>query len=172
MKRKSHKAGKMLKTTKKNNILKSFAMSINIEKILFTGFFIFFSLLLLTQVMFTLLGLKEGLIINSRIEGFPLEKEEYLYKEGEITLELRSEYRKEGHKVKILVNGEEAGDFSFGQLSLNVKHGDIIEIDSTNVNSKVQVTIKKTSPNIINDDFSKEFVLNAEVKRIIKVKIQ
>jgi len=172
MKGKRHEADKKDSTVRKINILKNFAMSINVEKILFVKFFIFFSLLLVTQVVLTLSGLKEGLIINSRIEGFPLEKEEYLYKEGEIILEMLSEYKNEGHKVKILVNGEEAGDFSYGQLSLKVKDRDIIEIDSTNVPEKVYVTVKRASPNILIDDLGKKYVFYTEVKRITKVKIQ
>lgn len=159
------------KISKSNSSFKSRIVTINIEKIFVTAFFISFSLLIITQVMLTITDLREGISTNSSIEGVPLEKEEFLYKEGEIVLELLSEYKSQGKDIKILVNGEEIGDFEYGQLSFKVKDGDILEIDSTRVSNRIDFIIKNKSSNVKIDNLSKKYTANREVLKIIKVKI-
>lgn len=163
---------KKSKELQRNSLFRSFLAGINVEKLLFTTFFLFFSLLVITQTMLTISGSREGLSANSAIEGVPLGKEEFLYKEGEITLELLSEYKTYGDKIKVLLNGEEIGNFTYRLLTLKVKDGDIIEIDSTSVIDRIYITHRKASLNVINVDLGKKYAFDAEVKKIKKVKIQ
>jgi len=161
-----------MESKNKKSAFKSYIISVNVEKILFITFFIFFSSLVITQIVLIATGLEKGLSTNSAIEGLPLKKEEFLYKEGELVLELLSEYKGQGHDVKILVNGEEVDDFSFRKVSLKIKNGDVVEIDATNISNNIDVMIKSKSSNVIIDDLSKKYSIKSEVIKIIKVKIE
>ena len=107
---------------------------------------------------------------NTKYEGEPLQKEEYLYKKGEIQLELVSG-RTDG-KTLILVNGKEAGAFTEKHITLEVKNGDIIEIDGRNSAVASEVKISWCSSNIMYDVENTHVSVNKNIKKLTKVKMK
>ena len=53
--------------------------------------------------------------------------------------------------LKLLVNGEYVGDFTKNdEIKINVYHNDIVEIDGTKYNNKVNIKVVGVSRNIRN----------------------
>lgn len=159
------------KRNKKRNKFNNFIISINIEKLLFSLFIAFFSALIIAQTIIIIAGVDKGLTSNNSIEGMPIKKEEFLFKQGNIVLQLLSYNKEQGNKISILINGEEIGTFSTKEVSLDVKNGDLIEIDSTDFMNNIDIIIKNKSSNIKINDLSEKYSVKSQVKQIIRVKI-
>ncbi|HOJ10723.1 MAG TPA: hypothetical protein PK733_09040 [Clostridiales bacterium] len=171
MKYKSYKIISKPVKKQKGSSFRSILLGINVERFLIVSFFVLFSLLIFTQAILATTGIGKGLAANSNFEGFPLQKEEFLYNEGELVLKLVPIYGQQGEDAKILVNGEEVGNFADYEYALKLINGDVIEIDANCISDYVDVMVKSKSSNIKLDNLDKKYRLRSEVKKIIKVKI-
>lgn len=158
------------KRKQKSLKIKSKVLRINVEKILFVSFIIFFTVLIVAQIALTKPTIMVEMTMDTGIEGVPLKSEEFLYSYGELTLKLIGNCF--GQDVKILVNGDEKDSFLNREKTIKVKNGDVIEIDGTEINDYIDVIIVSKSDNIKTNCLGQKFRIKSEVKKIIKVKIE
>ncbi len=114
--------------------------------------------MILTQVVMTNENLRSFLSAVDNMEGLPLEREEGLdYPafsygkapgEEELFLVLEAEAESSLSKLKVLVDRERTYNFKDNMIEIQVKEGDIIEIDGRKYDFPVKVTVKKTSEEI------------------------
>jgi hypothetical protein len=145
-------------------------IKLNFEKILFFSFIIMFTLLIITQTILMSPSIKTFIPLNKTNEGTTLGAEEYLYKKGEINLELQNAGSDE--KLKVLVNGEVMGTFINKSLKLNVKDGDVIELDGSEIISEDEVKIISTSSNINSEILNKKLKIGSGVERLTDIQIK
>lgn len=144
-------------------------LRINFERLLFISFIVTFILLIFVQAALMSPSVRTFMSVNNGYEGVPLGPEEYLYKEGQLELET-SETENAG-ELKILINGDEAAAFTSKNISINVKDGDVVEIDGSTVQESVEVGITSKSTNITSDCIGKRIRVKSNVKKLLKVKI-
>ena len=80
------------------------------ERILFFSFIVLFTALVLVQTAMMNPSIRTFLVNDTGLEGSPLEFEEYLYSEGEVSIALYGEDSNED--LKLLLNGDEVAVFS------------------------------------------------------------
>ncbi len=139
------------------------------ERVLFLSFVFTFCLMILVQTALTNSSVRDFLAVNTDMEGSPLEREMYLYNEGTIRIGLTGE--SENSDIKILVNGDEAAVFSSRILELNVKDGDVIEVDGSRFKSTAEVEILSKSDNISTPCLGKKVKVQSDTQRLLKVNI-
>lgn len=144
--------------------------SFDMEKVLAISFVIVFSVMICVQAILATPHLRTLIAEDIEFEGTPVSTQEYLYKEGEITLELLNENSDQG--LKVLKNGDEAGDFSNKNVILKVKEGDVIEIDGTVSSGESMVSVKACSNNMDMSCIGKNITVNNDVKSLIKIKME
>lgn len=138
------------------------------EKILFFTFlFVFLSLIIVQSAMMNP-KLRAVFVRENSLEGKPLQTDEYLYKRGEIFISLKSEDTNK--KIKVLLNGEKVAVFTSNIVKVNVKDGDVVEIDSTMADG-AEVEIVSASSNIIGKYKGTGLKLNSEIKQLAKIQI-
>lgn len=145
-------------------------LRINFERVLFISFIVTFVIMVFVQAALTSPSIRASLSISDELEGTPLAMEEYLYSKGEIVLQLINS--KKNESLKILVNGEEVGSFLQKNVKIKVKNGDVIEIDGSSVNEDMEIAIISKSDNIITECIGKRILVNSNIKKIVKVKIE
>ncbi|HOM01766.1 MAG TPA: hypothetical protein PLH43_02920 [Acetivibrio sp.] len=160
------KAGKV--KSKKTRV-KAANPRLGFERFLFFSFIILFSALVFIQAALMNPATRTFLISDTGIEGSPLQFEEYLYSEGEISLALCSADINED--LKILVNGEEVAAFSQNVISLKVKEGDVVSVDGSST-EEAEVAIVFASDNIKLDNIGKRIKVNSEVKQLARIIIE
>ncbi|MEN6461294.1 MAG: hypothetical protein ABFC94_08005 [Syntrophomonas sp.] len=72
-------------------------------------------------------------------------------------------------KAIVLVNGKQAGNFSDREISLKLKGGDVVEIDSRYYNFPINYKITSTSDNLAYPGQGKEYTGNQSIVMIGKV---
>ena len=90
-------------------------------------------------------GIK-SVFFYEQIEGSPLSPEVYLY--VPCKMELRLVNMGQCPDLKVLVNGEEVDFFSGRTVRLDLKDGDVVQLDGCNVPVQAQVQISAVSQNI------------------------
>lgn len=159
----------LLKTSKRTRGSKK-VFRINIERILFLSFIITFVLLVIVQAALVHPAVRTFLTVDRELEGTPLKAEEFLYKEGEIALQvLKGEY---GEGLKVLVNGDVAAAFADQEVSLKVKDGDVVEIDASGLEGETEVGIVSCSSNISPEYVNKTVKVGGNIKSLAKIKVQ
>lgn len=138
------------------------------EKFLFFTFVIVFLSLVIVQAAMMNPKLRAVFVNENSLEGNLLKDEEYLYKRGEIFISLKSENTNK--KVKVLLNGEKVASFVSNVVKINVKDGDVVEIDST-MAGDAEVEIISASSNIIDRYKGTKVKLDSEIKRLAKIQI-
>jgi hypothetical protein len=142
----------------------------NIEKVLFFCYIVSFVLMVFVQVAITNPSVRTLLSVSSEPEGTPLAVEEFLYKYGEIVLQLvNADMNKD---LKVLLNGEEAARFTCKTIVIKVKSGDVIEIDGSGTDKKMEVIVLSKSDNIVTKCVNIRAKVDSNIQKIVKVKIQ
>ncbi|RCX19965.1 hypothetical protein DFR58_10234 [Anaerobacterium chartisolvens] len=143
---------------------------LSFERIIFLTFILAFTFLIVVQTILISPVARTFISGRSEPEGIPLGREEYLYDEGEIGVKLLN--GNADGKVKILVNGDEAGVFTGGIVTLKVRDGDVVEVDGSGTGDEVEAVIVTRSGNIDNDCANKRVRVKYGVKKLTQIKIQ
>ncbi len=146
------------------------SVRINAERILFLSFIITFLLLVTVQAALLNPSIRTFLVSNEEYDGVPLGVEEFLYKQGEIGMELLSE--EANSNVKILVNGDETAAFKSKKLNLRVKDGDVVEIDGSGEKNECIVVIKSKSDNIATECVNRGIRVKSNIRKLVEVKMK
>jgi hypothetical protein len=149
---------------------KSRRFKFDMEKALVISFVVVMVIMICVQAILATPHLRTLIVRDIEFEGTPVSAQEYLYKEGEITLELMNKSLDQG--LKVLKNGDEAADFSNNNVILTVKEGDVIEIDGTDSLGESVVSVKSCSENIDMSCIGKNITVDSEVKSLIKIKME
>jgi hypothetical protein len=163
-----YKVNKPNNRNKQNNNSRK-SVKANFERVLFLSFIIMFTILVITQTALMSPSIKTFIPLNSGYEGTQLGVEEFLYKRGEISLELQNVDSDD--KLKVLINGEVIGAFFNKTLELNVKEGDVIELDGSEVNTIDEVKIISISANINPYILNKKLRISSGVERLTDIQI-
>lgn len=139
------------------------------EKVLFFAFVCIFIAIIFVQA--TLLSpMSTFLVKDEGFDGRPLASEEYLYKEGEISIALLESENNED--LKLLVNGDEVAVFSQNLITLSVKDGDVIEVDGSLTDNETEVEIISASENVAGIEVGKKIKVNSTIEEITRVSIE
>lgn len=128
-----------------------------------------FSALILFQVGLANPYTRTFLSAGKELEGTPLETEEFLYNEGKLSLGLVGEDRNQD--VKVLVNGDEVSAFSYGLVEINVKDGDVVEIDGSKTRSTSEVEVLSKSDNVSTQCVGKRVKVGSGTNKLVRVKV-
>ncbi|MCX7843166.1 MAG: hypothetical protein N2489_08850 [Clostridia bacterium] len=142
----------------------------NFERILFILFIISFSLLVIVQAALTNPTVRTFLTSDNEFQGTPMGVEEYFYDEGTISLRLVNAVYDEN--LKILVNGEIAAVFAQNVINLEVKDGDIVEIDGSSTQAEGEVEVVSKSDNIVSECVGKKVVVKSNIKKVADIKVK
>ncbi|OPZ91042.1 MAG: hypothetical protein BWY74_02097 [Firmicutes bacterium ADurb.Bin419] len=145
-------------------------MNMGFEKVLFFAFVFVFIALLLVQGALMSPSLRTFLVRNNGIDGRPLAQEEYLYREGAISVALLESESNEN--IKLLVNGDEIAVFNQNLITLSVKDGDVIEVDGSLSDSETEVEIISASENISGVEVGKKIKVNSNIEEISRISIK
>jgi len=104
-----------------------------------------FLILIAVQTAMIHPGIK-SVFFYEQIEGSPLSPEVYLY--VPCKMELRLVNMGQCPDLKVLVNGEEEDSFMGKTVLLDLKDGDVVQLDGCNVPVQAQVQISAVSLNI------------------------
>ena len=143
---------------------------ISFEKTLFISFIIMFTILIITQTALMSPNIENYISVDNQYERSSLGAEEFLYKRGEVSLQLQN--MDSDDKLKVLINGEVIGAFVNKTLSLNVRDGDVIELDASDISTMDEVKIISKSDNIISDILNKEIKVLTGVKKLTIIQIK
>lgn len=141
----------------------------SLERVLFIFFIVSFVIMIIAQASFMNPTADASLHVGGQLEGSLLGQQEDLFKEGTIILQLLSKENDE--RLKVLVNGDESACFEENKVELNVKDGDIIEIDGSAMQEEAEVSVVSTSENISTGDSKMRITVQSNIKRLLKVKI-
>jgi hypothetical protein len=123
----------------------------------FAGMFLVALLTLLIAIQAVLFCRPDlGPLFNTalRLEGSPLNSEEYWQYAGDIAvvpwacLTLRMAEYAGRSEVKVLVDGRETADFLQNEVTVNVRQGSLVTVFNPDSETAVTVTVSKTTPNI------------------------
>jgi hypothetical protein len=132
-----------------------------VENGLFFACILCFIVLILVQIVLIIPNARNNLNLTDKSIGIPLNSDEYLYDQGQITLKMLGE--EPDPMVRILINGDVVAMFENTDININVKDGDVVEIDgsqslighivkvesaSTNIKSKCTSAVAKVETNL------------------------
>lgn len=144
-------------------------VNFGVEKILFFAFVCVFIALVFVQGTLMNPSMRTFLVNDKRIDGRALAKEEYLYKEGQISIALLES--ENNQDLKLLVNGDEVAAFDENLVTLSVKDGDVIEVDGSLTESETEVEIISASDNVVGIEVGKKVKVNSNIEEIARVSI-
>lgn len=139
------------------------------ENILFCICIICFSALILVQVLLVIPSARNGLNLSDESIGAPLSKDEYLYNQGQITLKMIG--IEPDPSVCILINGEEVSNFENLEMDINVRNGDVVEIDGSQSQIGHIVKVESISSNIDNSCINAVVNVERNMQKLVKVKV-
>jgi hypothetical protein len=115
------------------------------ERLLKRACLVFFILLVLSQAVLTDPSVRTHLN-KETIDGVSLGTEAYLYEPCKIELKLSNG----GYcpELRVMVNGEEEGAFFGDSILLDLKQGDVVELDASRLLIPTQVEITAVTSNI------------------------
>lgn len=143
--------------------------SVNPERILFNSFLAVFVILLGVQAALLNPSFRSALTVDEDLQGSPLGTEEYLYNEGSIEISLDN--LESNSAVRVLVNGEERAVFESSAVRIKVVEGDVVEIDASEANGSVQVTISAISANFDRECLGRTYQAEGRVLKLLKLKM-
>ncbi len=110
-----------------------------VERITRNIFIIVFALFITIQAILTNDGMR-GMLVREPLDGEPIGDEVFLYEK--CTMELKLVGKPDCPELKVLVNGAEAGSFLGSTVLLELKKGDVVELDASRllVHAEVQIT--------------------------------
>lgn len=116
-----------------------------IEKILRNIFIVVFVTFIAVQAVLTNDGTRD-LLVRDALDGVPLGDEAFLFET--CRMELKLDGMAGRPELKVLVNGAEAGNFSNGAVLLELKEGDVVELDASGLLVHTEVQISAVSRNL------------------------
>ncbi len=139
------------------------------EKILFLSCVAAFLLLIIIQTAMLSPSLTAFVESQNRLEGQPLGVEEYLFEEGTISLQLVDAQCR--YDLKVLVNGDEAAVFSEKNVTIKVRDGDVVELDTGSGKEAVEVLVTSASDNVATRCVGKKYKAKPGISRLFKVQM-
>lgn len=141
----------------------------NFENILFKTSLILFFVLISVQIILVIPSVREKLNLTDKSIGLPLSNDEYLYNQGQVMIRLVGE--EPDPTVKILVNGDEVAIFENIKMSINVKNGDVIEIDGSESVTGHIIRVESLSSNINSSYINAIAKVENNIQRLMKVQV-
>ncbi len=140
-----------------------------LENILFSTCILCFLILIIVQVILAVPSFRNTLHLTDKSIGLPLNGDEYLYTQGQMTLKMIGE--EPDPMLKILVNGDNIAQFDTTEMIINVRDGDVVEIDGSQSLVGHIVKVESITTNI--NAKCKNAVINIEnnIKRLVKVQM-
>jgi len=138
------------------------------ENLLFGICIICFIVLVTIQVVLVIPSAREYLNLTDKSIGVPLSKDEFLYKQGQITLKMTG--TEPDPAVQILVNGDTVSMFDNLLMNIDVKDGDVIEIDGSQSSIGHIITVEAISSNISSTCSTSVARVESNFQRLLKVK--
>lgn len=145
------------------------SVKLNIEKVLFLTLIGAFIILVTVQTLLAIPATQPIFNSGAQSEGRPLGVEEYLYNAGEIVLALEGNEGDES--LKVLVNGDEVADFANQDVRIDVKDGDVVEIDGSRCIGSKEVKIISASKNITDSCVGKSVKAKSNIKRLVHIRV-
>lgn len=141
----------------------------NFENILFKTSLILFFVLISVQIILVIPSVREKLNLTDKSIGSPLSNDEYLYNQGQVMIRLVGE--EPDPTVKILVNGDEVSIFENIKMSVNVKNGDVVEIDGSESLTGHIIRVESLSSNINSSYINAIAKVENNIQRLMKVQV-
>lgn len=116
------------------------------ERIIFAVFLTAFIITAASQAVLFSPHTRASVIENHYIDGEPLREEAYLFVPCRMELKLAD--AESCPELKVLVNGVEKGSFEQNTILLELKDGDVVELDAEYLFEPVQVRISAVTGNI------------------------
>lgn len=139
------------------------------ENILFSTCILCFVVLIVVQLILAVPSFRSFLHLTDKSLGLPLNGDEYLYNQGQITLSLVGE--EPDPNLRILINGDVVGQFDSNEVVLNVKDEDVIELDGSENASGHIVQVDAITTNISSKCKNAVITTGNNIKRLVKVQI-
>lgn len=139
------------------------------ENILFSTCIICFCVLILVQILLVIPSVRSSLNLSDKSVGSPLSSDEYLYNQGQMTLQMIG--IEPDPLLCILVNGEPAAMFEKMEMSINVKDGDVVEIDGSQSQIGHIVKVEGITSNINSDCLNAVVTVEKDMRKLLKVRI-
>ncbi len=142
---------------------------LSFERLLFILFILTFSLLIIIQTALINPSTRTFLTSDSELEGTPMGVEEFFYEEGSVSLSLLGE--EPNPELKVLVNGEAVAAFDEMLISVDVKDGDVVEIDGSSSGTGAGVEVVSKSDNIKTQCVGKKVSVKGNIKKVTDINI-
>ncbi len=150
---------------KKKNEGKQIKAVNGLEKLLKWLFLASFVLLVLAQALLTDPSIR-NLVNKEAVDGIALENVVYLVEQYKVEIRLKdTAYCPE---LRVLINGDEVGNFSSDTMLLNLKDGDVVELDASRLLLSINVQISGVSGNI-EELLGKSFTVSGGIVKIAGV---
>ena len=140
------------------------------ENILFGACILCFTILILIQIVLVIPATREKFNLSDKSIGVPLNSDEYLYNQGQITVRLIA--TDPDPTVSILVNGDTVASFENLDMNISVKDGDVIEIDGSQSPIGHMVKVEAISTNINSKCSTAVAKVESNVQRLVKVQVK
>ncbi len=137
------------------------------ENILSRILFVCLLVLVTAQVTLAIPTVRQKLNLVDKSIGTPLQQDEYLYNQGQLTLSIMD--GNADPMVKILVNGDEVAFFENSSMAINVKEGDVVELDASSSPIEHLIKITSLTSNIESKCMGAYTEVNSNIKRLLKV---
>lgn len=139
------------------------------EDILFGTCIAGFLLLVSIQAVLLIPSVRDTFNLTDKSIGEPLSKDDYLYKQGEVTLKMIG--TEPDPTVQILVNGEAVAIFENLIMKVSVNDGDVIEIDGSHSLIGHIIMVDSVSNNISSECSTSVAKVNSNIQKLVKVQI-
>jgi len=116
-----------------------------VERILRNIFVIVFVMFIAAQAVLTNDRMR-GLLVREALDGEPIGDEAVLFEKCRMELKLNG--MPDCPELKVLVNGVEAGAFHDSRVVLELKEGDVVELDASRLLVHAEVQISAVSRNL------------------------
>ena len=143
--------------------------SATFENVLFGTCILCFVVLILVQIVLIVPFARENLRISDNSIGVPLGSDEYLYNQGQITLKMIG--NDPDSTIQILVNGDAVAMFENLVMNINVKDGDVIEIDGSQSLLDHIIRVESVSPNINSKCSNAVAKVESNIQTLVKVQV-
>ncbi len=139
------------------------------EDILFGTCIIGFLLLVSIQAVLLIPSVRDTFNLTDKSIGEPLSKDDYLYKQGQITLKMIG--TEPDPTVQILVNGDTVAIFEKLIMDVCVNDGDVIEIDGSHSLTGHIIMVDSVSDNINSKCSTAVAKINSNIQKLVRVQI-
>lgn len=161
---------KKLIQKEKGTLYKKMKYKLTIERMLFFLFITTFSLLVIVQAALTNPSVRTFLTSENELEGAPMEVEEFLYSEGTVSLKLMD--KEADPDMRVLVNGETVAVFNTNIVEVDVKDGDVVEVDGSSSFNEVEVEIVDKSANVATECVGETVNIKSNIKKVTEIKVK